>query len=112
LVGASGQLEKRVTSGTDKTARKAAASARVGARSVNRSVDKDGNFRVGRIGSHVTSRVEVADITMDSSACLAATRSGVCALFRPQFHGAFSLLVAKFTGAADCRPAVIHFSGR
>src|SRR5882672_7753953 len=49
LAGASGQLLKRVTSGIDRTAWKAAASAGVGARKVSRLVDSSGNFRVAAI---------------------------------------------------------------
>src|ERR1700730_3771615 len=43
--GASGQLEERVTSGIDNSARKASASSMFGARSRSRSVVRDGNSR-------------------------------------------------------------------
>ncbi|WP_249135379.1 hypothetical protein [Bradyrhizobium sp. AUGA SZCCT0222] len=44
--GASGQLEKRVTSGTDISARNAGTSFGVAARNVSRLVDNRGNFRL------------------------------------------------------------------
>jgi hypothetical protein len=44
--GASGQLENRVTSGIDKSARNVGTSFGVAARNVSRLVDKTGNLRL------------------------------------------------------------------
>jgi hypothetical protein len=52
--GASGQLEKRVTSGTDNSARNAGTSFGVAARKVSRLVDNTGNFRLA-VGGMVSS---------------------------------------------------------
>jgi len=63
--GASGQLEKRVTSGTDKSARNAGTSFGVAARNVSRLVDNTGNLRLA-IGGMVSSTVDFfADVPDD-----------------------------------------------
>jgi hypothetical protein len=52
--GASGQLEKRVTSGIDNSVRNAGTSFGVAARNVSRLVDNTGNFRLA-VGDMISS---------------------------------------------------------
>jgi hypothetical protein len=52
--GVSGQLENRVTSGIDNSARKAGTSFGIAARKVSRLVDNTGNFRLA-VGGMVSS---------------------------------------------------------
>jgi len=60
--GASGQLEKRVTSGTDNSARNAGTSFGVAARKLSRVVDNTGNLRLA-VGGMVSSAVDFASQT-------------------------------------------------
>jgi hypothetical protein len=72
--GASGQLENRVTSGADNSARNAGASFGVAARNVSRLVDKVGNFRLA-VGGMASSPFDFARQTFSRDRLQFAMRS-------------------------------------